>query len=70
MSEIDWKKVYAKFDGNMDACLGKDCPKSCCKQKTTYVYKGSTSYLTSFADQSEMDYQNNQLDLSCEDLGV
>jgi len=70
MGNIDWEKIYAEFDGDMNACLGKSCPASCCRPKEIYVYKKPNKiYLTSFVELSEWDYQRT-LQPNYEELGV
>lgn len=66
----DWKEIYKTFSGRMRACLGKNCPASCCGIKMTSPFGGSNSdYNFTFWDESELAYQQS-LPRSLEDCGV
>lgn len=56
--EPDYLGAYETFDGNMPGCLGKNCPNSCCGEKTVLNYKSEpVTFRTSFIDDTEYFHQ-------------
>jgi len=67
-----FEEAYAIMgDGSMTGCLGKNCPSSCCWQKTVEGIGGQlTTGMTSLVGREEAIYQQTVLTPSLEDLEV